>query len=104
MDFEDTQEEAQFREEARAWLEANHPKPEELAGLDEIAAAKLWQKRKFDAGWACIRWPKEYGGRGASAIEQVIWNQEEAKFETPIRCVRHRARHGRTDDDDLGDG
>ena len=83
MDFNDTAEEAAFRSEARAWLEANAPKREELEGLDEIAAAKLWQKRKYDAGWACIRWPEEYGGRGASAIEQVIWNQEEGKFATP---------------------
>ena len=83
MDFNDTADEAAFRSEARAWLEANAPKREELEGLDEIAAAKLWQKRKYDAGWACIRWPEEYGGRGASAIEQVIWNQEEGKFATP---------------------
>jgi alkylation response protein AidB-like acyl-CoA dehydrogenase len=84
MDFNDTPQEAKFRAEARAWLAANAPKPEELEGLDQIGRAKLWQKRKYDAGWACIRWPKEYGGRGASAIEQVIWNQEEAKYETPI--------------------
>ena len=83
MDFNDTADEAAFRSEASAWLEANAPKREELEGLDEIAAAKLWQKRKYDAGWACIRWPEEYGGRGASAIEQVIWNQEEGKFATP---------------------
>ena len=79
MDFSDTPAEAAFRAEARAWLEANQPTEEELAGLGEIEQAKLWQKRKFDAGWACIRWPKEYGGRDASAIEQVIWNQEEAR-------------------------
>ena len=83
MDFNDTAEEASFREEARAWLEANVPTNDELKGLDEIEAAKLWQKRKYDAGWACIRWPAEYGGRGASPIEQVIWNQEEGKFPTP---------------------
>ena len=83
MDFNDTEEEAAFRAEARAWLEANVPSRHELEGLDEIQAAKLWQKRKYDAGWACIRWPKEYGGRDASAIEQVIWNQEEGKFATP---------------------
>ena len=51
MDFNDTAEEAAFREQARAWLEANAPNREELAGLDEIAASKLWQKRKYDAGW-----------------------------------------------------
>ena len=83
MDFNDNAEEATFRAEARAWLEANVPTREELEGLDEVDAAKLWQKRKYDAGWACIRWPEEYGGRGASAIEQVIWNQEEGRFSTP---------------------
>ncbi len=83
MDFNDTAEEAAFREEARTWLAANVPSKEELAGLDGIAQAKLWQKRKYDAGWACIRWPKEHGGRDASAIEQVIFNQEEGKYETP---------------------
>ena len=79
MDFSDTPAEAAFREEARAWLQDNVPSTAELDGLDPIAQAKLWQKRKYEAGWACIRWPKEYGGRGASAVEQVIWNQEEAK-------------------------
>jgi len=81
MDFSDTPKEAAFREEARTWLKNNVPSDKDLAGLDTIAAAKLWQKRKYDAGWACITWPKEYGGRGASAIEQVIWNQEESKYE-----------------------
>jgi alkylation response protein AidB-like acyl-CoA dehydrogenase len=83
MDFNDTQEEAAFRAEAAAWLKANVPTADELNGLDDIAAAKLWQKRKYDAGWACIRWDKEFGGRGSSAIEQVIWNQEESKYELP---------------------
>ena len=79
MDFNDTPAEAKFREESRAWLKANVPTEAELEGLDYIGRAKVWQKRKYEAGHACIRWPKEYGGRGASAIEQVIWNQEEAK-------------------------
>ncbi len=83
MDFKDTEQEAAFREEARSWLKANVPTKEELKDLDYIGRAKLWQKRKYDAGWACIRWPEEHGGRGASAIDQVIWNQEEAKFDTP---------------------
>jgi len=83
MDFNDTPEEARFRDEARTWLKENVPKPSDLEGLGYIEQAKLWQKRKYDAGWACITWPKEYGGRGASAIEQVIWNQEEGKYELP---------------------
>ncbi|XOV86788.1 MAG: acyl-CoA dehydrogenase family protein [Pseudomonadota bacterium] len=83
MDFNDTKEEAAFRAEVHNWLKANVPTADELKGLDYIAQAKLWQKRKYDAGWACIRWPKEYGGRDATAIEQVIFSQEEAKFDTP---------------------
>lgn len=83
MDFSDTPAEAAFRSEARAWLEANVPSERELSGLDEVERCKLWQKRKYDAGWACIRWPKEYGGRGASTIESVIWNQEEARLSPP---------------------
>ena len=80
MDFNDSPEEQALREEARKWLKDNAPTAEELKGLDGMARSKLWQKRKFDAGWACIRWPKEYGGRGGSAIEQVIFGQEEGKL------------------------
>jgi len=83
MDFKDSPEEAEFRAQAAAWLTANVPAPAELEGLDDMAQAKLWQKRKADAGWACIRWPEEYGGRGANAIQQVILNQEESKVSAP---------------------
>jgi len=93
MDFNDTPEEAAFRARARAWLEANaeYKQPGEPGNdalgerVDDatIAAAKAWQKKKAVAGWACIRWPEEYGGRGATPIEGVIWGQEEAKFRTP---------------------
>ncbi len=83
MDFNDSKEEATFRNEAREWLVANAPTAADLTGLDDMGQAKLWQKRKADAGWACIRWPKEYGGRGANAMEQVILSQEEAKVKAP---------------------
>ena len=92
MHFEDTPEEAAFRAEVRAWLEKNAEpkKPGEDADRsmgegtrDHVKDAKAWQKKKADAGWACLRWPKEYGGREATPIQQVIWNQEEAKFKVP---------------------
>ena len=83
MDFSDTPEEAAFREEVRTWLEANVPSEAELEGLDNVARAKLWQKRKYDNGWACIRWPKKYGGREATAIEKVIFEEEELKLNPP---------------------
>ncbi len=92
MDFNDTPEEAAFRAEARTWLEANaKPQTDEEGGdvlgekLDDatVAWCKEWQKKKAEAGWACLTWPKEYGGRGATSIENVIWKQEESKFDTP---------------------
>jgi acyl-CoA dehydrogenase len=92
MDFDDTPEEAAFRAQARAWLDANaelRSPGETTSPLDEVergsgvAASQAWQARKADAGWACITWPREYGGRAASAIQSVIWNQEEARYRTP---------------------
>jgi acyl-CoA dehydrogenase len=93
MDFNDTPEEAAFRAEARTWLEQNaelRDPDEGFAGVlqetehpNAIAWAKDWQKKKADAGWACITWPKEYGGRGATPIQSVIWGQEERRFKTP---------------------
>ncbi len=92
MDFNDTPEEARFRAEARSWLEANSEgrlAPGESKPLpasrdaEVVSRAQAWQARKADAGWACITWPVEYGGRGATPIQNVIWNQEEARFRTP---------------------
>ena len=92
MNFEDTPHEAAFRQEARDWLAANAPYEHEadlraspfgritLTKTDTIAAAKAWQKAKAFAGWACLHWPKDYGGRGATPIERVIWQQEEGLF------------------------
>ncbi|MEM7018680.1 MAG: acyl-CoA dehydrogenase family protein, partial [Pseudomonadota bacterium] len=83
MDFNDTPEEAEFRAEARAWIDANAPKnwEERLKnGEDMIALSKEWQGKKYEAGWACIHWPKEYGGRDATAIQRVIWGQEEGEY------------------------
>jgi acyl-CoA dehydrogenase len=45
--------------------------------------AKAWQQKKYEAGWAMLHWPKEYGGIEASPIERIIWGQEEAKFNVP---------------------
>jgi acyl-CoA dehydrogenase len=91
MDFEDTPEEAAFRAEARAWLDANAElmDPNQTAqgmleneGGGGVKRAQEWQAKKADADWACITWPKEYGGRGATSIQSVIWNQEEGRYQT----------------------
>jgi len=83
MDFNDTPEEARFREEASAWLAENAPSDDAFRALSPLEQAKVWQKRKYDAGWACIGWAPEFGGRGASAIEEVIWRQEESQYDLP---------------------
>ena len=92
MNFDDTPQEAAFRSQAKAWIAANAPKQYEdelrksslgrtrLEGVNILEVAKAWQKTKAEAGWACLHWPKEYGGRGASPIERVIWQQEEGPF------------------------
>ena len=83
MDFNDNPEEARFREEASAWLTENAPTDDAFRALSPLEQAKVWQKRKYDAGWACIGWAPEFGGRGASAIEEVIWGQEESQYDLP---------------------
>ena len=89
MDFKDSPEEAAFRAEARAFLAANaRPKGDGPAAAVRsdpatLEAAKAWQRRKAEAGFACITWPKELGGRGGTPIQQVIYAQEEEQFETP---------------------
>ena len=91
MDFNDTPEEAAFRAEARAFLSANAPskagaKPVlRQSGVDASAVSrcKAWQAKKADAGFAGLTWPKRFGGREASPILQVIYNQEEDDFAVP---------------------
>lgn len=92
MDFKDTPEEAAFRQQARQWIESNAPtylaEPLSKSGFgstrtgdhDPMEEAKKWQKKKADAGWACIQWPSAYGGRDATPIQSVIWNQEEGLY------------------------
>tara|TARA_A100001015_G_scaffold8876_1_gene10846 strand:- start:1647 stop:2873 length:1227 start_codon:yes stop_codon:yes gene_type:complete len=92
MDFNDTSQEAEFRAKCRAWLEANaelktkktnSAKNMNVGNKSLLEAAAEWQKKKYDAGWAMIHWPKEFGGIGATPIERIIWAQEESKFNVP---------------------
>ncbi len=92
MDFNDSPEEAAYRAKVRSWLDANATlrEPGKAKGnmLDEaegelIVRAKAWQAKKSEEGWACLRWPKEFGGQGATAMESVIFNQEEGRYDLP---------------------
>ena len=86
MDFNDTPEEAAYRKQVRDWLEANAPKTRvggDPEGGDGLAASKAWQAKKAEAGYACITWPKEWGGQGGTPVQNVIFSQEEAKYPIP---------------------
>jgi alkylation response protein AidB-like acyl-CoA dehydrogenase len=95
MDFNDTPEEAAFRADVRRFLEANAKRRSatetahrgryipDANMAESLARAKEWQAKKADAGFAAITWPKKWGGRGGSPIEQVIYNQEEANYAVP---------------------
>jgi len=92
MDFEDTAEEAKFRSRVRAFLDANAKRKDSSvvagyrAGHDRPHAldeAKAWQAKKFEAGYAGITLPKEWGGQGGTAIQQVIFDQEEQNYQVP---------------------
>ena len=68
---------------------------------DIVEVGKAWQKKKAEGGWACLHWPKEYGGRGATPIERVIWQQEEGVYGKLTQPVPDRRGHVRADGDGL---
>jgi alkylation response protein AidB-like acyl-CoA dehydrogenase len=87
MDLNPTPQERQFRDELRAWLEANAPRnweahqPESLE--ERFAFARDWQRKVYEGGWAGLSWPKEYGGRGATLMEKAIFTEELARIGAP---------------------
>jgi alkylation response protein AidB-like acyl-CoA dehydrogenase len=91
MNFDESPEDAAFRSEARAWLNA-HAKPRSGLGdwsLDHehpeyVQRCREWQHTLYEGGWGAITWPVEYGGRGESAWHQSIFNQEAAAFDVSV--------------------
>lgn len=95
MDFSYTPQEQRFREEVRSWL-AQH-KPREARPTDGVPMREFdlaWQARKFQGGWGGIAWPTEYGGRGLSLVEQLIWHEECARADAPtLGCLTITLNH-----------
>ncbi|MGE0305413.1 MAG: acyl-CoA dehydrogenase family protein, partial [Acidimicrobiia bacterium] len=84
MDLEISKEEVEFRDEVRTWIHENGPKePRPRAGRAMRDFDTEWQRKQFDGGWAGINWPTEYGGRGLSLLQQVIWYEEYATLGLP---------------------
>jgi alkylation response protein AidB-like acyl-CoA dehydrogenase len=95
MDFEDSPEESSLRAEAREWLHdhaelrtsgarssislfESHRPGEEKRWVDDC---RRWQRTKLNGGWAAVSWPKEWGGRDGTTMDQIIFNQEESRFD-----------------------
>src|SRR3954464_8414106 len=83
MDLTPSPQEQAFRDELRAWLAANHPGPEPDGDVAGFEFRRAWQRRLHEDGWAGVSWPKEYGGRGATLVEQAIYNEELARAQAP---------------------
>src|SRR5437763_1475391 len=93
MNFEYAPEHEAFRKAFRSWLAAtlpadlrvDDPVDDRVASNREMFERRVaWQKAMHKAGWVGIAWPKEYGGRGASIIERVIWDEEYSAARAPV--------------------
>lgn len=77
-------EDEEFRAAAREWLAANVPRASRPA--DGLAMREFdldWQRTQYAGGWAGVSWPREYGGRGSSLTQQMIWHEEYARAGAP---------------------
>ncbi|HEY8755744.1 MAG TPA: acyl-CoA dehydrogenase family protein [Candidatus Dormibacteraeota bacterium] len=83
MDLSLSPSELHFRDEVRGWLSEHRPGPEP-EGTEEIVDFRLrWQRTLFDAGYVGIAWPRQHGGRGATLMEQAIFNEELVRAKAP---------------------
>ncbi|HLK69863.1 MAG TPA: acyl-CoA dehydrogenase [Bryobacteraceae bacterium] len=89
MDLNYSDSERAFRDDLRGWLAENIPADWQRRSAsgesmeENFAYLRAWQKKLHEAGWAGISWPREYGGRGATVIEQVIFTEEMARASAP---------------------
>ncbi|HWM75148.1 MAG TPA: acyl-CoA dehydrogenase family protein [Nocardioides sp.] len=91
MNLDFTPDELAFRDEARGWLAANVP-AESLPSMDTaegFAAHQEWERRLADARWSVVSWPEEFGGRGASLVEWVIFEEEYYRAGAPGRVSQN---------------
>lgn len=90
MDLAYTKKQDEFRAEVRAFLEQNVPK--DLPPLDSPEGFPLhleWEHKLFDAGWACVDWPEKYGGRDATLLEWLIFEEEYFRAGGPQRATQN---------------
>ena len=91
MDLNFTDSENAFRQECRAWLESNVPREPLPSGdtKEGFALHLEWEHKLFDAGWAAVSWPKQYGGREATLFEWLIFEEEYYRVGAPSRVTQN---------------
>ena len=91
MDLTESHAEQAFRAEARAWLEANVPRPALPSGdtREGFAAHLDWERALFGARWSVVSWPERYGGRDASLWEWLIFEEEYYRAGAPQRVTQN---------------
>jgi alkylation response protein AidB-like acyl-CoA dehydrogenase len=83
MDLTLSPAEQEFRDEVRAWLAANNPGREPADDREAFEFRRAWQRTLNERGWAGLSWPTEYGGAGATLVEQAIFSEELARAGAP---------------------
>src|ERR671929_202824 len=83
MDLTLSPQEQEFRDAVRSWIEANHPGPEPEGDRGAFEFRRAWQRALNERGWAGLSWPAEYGGAGATLVEQAIFFEEVARAGAP---------------------
>ncbi|MBF6602054.1 MAG: acyl-CoA dehydrogenase family protein [Sphingorhabdus sp.] len=88
MDFNDSPQEAAFRNEARTWLAEHAPAHviapgSKMTDVEESKRGRAWMRELFLGGWSGLTFPKALGGRGLSGSEAVIFSEEEGKYNLP---------------------
>jgi alkylation response protein AidB-like acyl-CoA dehydrogenase len=83
MDLTLSPSEQEFRDELRGWIESNHPGREPDGDVESFEFRRAWQRKLNERGWAGLSWPAEYGGAGATLVEQAIFYEEIARAGAP---------------------
>jgi alkylation response protein AidB-like acyl-CoA dehydrogenase len=91
VDLTYSESEQALRTEARAWLEANVPREPLPSGdtAEGFALHRQWERKLYEARWAVVSWPKEYGGREASLVEWLIFEEEYYRAGAPQRVAQN---------------
>lgn len=95
MKYDFSEQDQAFRVEVRAWLEEVVPKAARPSGGAAAREYDLaWQRTQHAGGWAGISWPREYGGRGLTLGQQMIWHEESARAGAPaVGCLQIALNH-----------